>query len=62
VPKADGHVYSSPMVSNEFNGIFVGILKKRKIKSSLICWYLEKEKNQEQFVVTVSGCNLIPAA
>ena len=31
VPKADSRVFSSPIASNEFNGIFVGILKMRKI-------------------------------
>jgi hypothetical protein len=35
VPKPDIHVNSSPIASNEFNGIFVGILKLEKLQNSL---------------------------
>jgi hypothetical protein len=31
VPKVDSHVYSSPVASNKFNGIFAGILKIEKM-------------------------------
>jgi hypothetical protein len=30
-PESDSHIHSCPLASNEFNGIFVGILKIEKM-------------------------------